>query len=500
MANAFDPQQPNVCEQERLERIGAIQPFGALLGGEAGDKRIAHASANARAWLGLPDGASPLGQPLGALVPVRLSDVPAQPGHKRLLPGLVEGPRGWLDALLVNTGAGWLVELEPLSADDPLQSSQANPLLRRLFQAPQNEEELVAYASALADAVRHTTGYHRTLVYRFLPDDCGETIAESSLDAQPRYLGQRFPASDVPQIARHLYRLNTHRQIPDIAAAPEPILSLPNREADLSLSDLRAVSPVHLEYLRAMEVAASLSFSIQTGGTLWGLVACHHGCPRFLSLPVRERCVELTSGFALGVGAYQANRRLRRVAGLEGQIANLVELILGAETGLYPMSIVESAMLELFDAPGAALANDQGIHAFGSAPGPIELAAIDRWCTLQGGDGILTTDRLGSDSGLPLDAGRAAGVLAVRARLQPGQGPERRLYWFRPEQPRTVHWAGNPHKSMTLDPITGTPSPRRSFALWVETTRGCSAPWGELDLMGARMLRLMLLRGNARIG
>jgi hypothetical protein len=34
----------------------------------------------------------------------------------------------------------------------------------------------------------------------------------------------------------------------------------------------------------------------------------------------------------------------------------------------------------------------------------------------------------------------------------------------------------------------------------VKTTRGCSDPWNELDLMGARMLRLILLRGDSNPG
>ena len=95
-------------------------------------------------------------------------------------------------------------------------------------------------------------------------------------------------------------------------------------------------------------------------------------------------------------------------------------------------------------------------------------------------------------------------MLAVRAPVRtpagtlprPGLGVERRLYWFRPELPRTVHWAGDPRKPVGVDPATGILNPRRSFAQWIETTRGCSAPWDELDLMGARMLRLALIKGG----
>jgi light-regulated signal transduction histidine kinase (bacteriophytochrome) len=49
----------------------------------------------------------------------------------------------------------------------------------------------------------------------------------------------------------------------------------------------RAVSPVHIEYLRNMGVAASLSISILVEGSLWGLVACHHRTPRLPSFVIR---------------------------------------------------------------------------------------------------------------------------------------------------------------------------------------------------------------------
>jgi two-component system, chemotaxis family, sensor kinase Cph1 len=501
MPNAFDPKLLDACELERLDRIGAIQPFGLLLGGEPGDERIGVASADAQSWLGFADD-DLLGRPIGGHLPITLADFPVEPGHKRILAGLIETHRGWLDAVLTNTGAGWLLELEPVGADDPVQSL-ANPLLTRLFQAPQSELDLDGYALALAEAVQFTTGYHRVMVYRFLPDECGEVMAECSKDGVLRYLGQRFPASDIPKIARSLYRINSHRQIPDIEAVPVPIRALPDRVADLSLSDLRAVSPVHIEYLRNMEVAASLSFSIQVSGSLWGLVACHHRSPRFLSVPVRTRCVELTQSFSLGIGSYLANRRLRRLAGLEGRLAALAEVLQDAESGRCPPSMIEPAMLDLFQASGAAIVGDRGVHAFGAAPSEAQVGAIDRWLMGRSGEGILASDRLASDSGLELDPARVAGVLAVRVPVRPqvrgATASDRRLYWFRPELPRTVCWAGDPHSPAGLDPETGILNPRRSFAQWIETTRWCSAPWDELDLMGARMLRLTLLKGRGQI-
>ena len=75
---------------------------------------------------------------------------------------------------------------------------------------------------------------------------------------------------------------------------PAPILPATNprdgRPLDLSFSVLRSVSPIHLEYLRNMGVAASMSLSLILGGRLWGLIACHHPAPRFLPHRLRMAC------------------------------------------------------------------------------------------------------------------------------------------------------------------------------------------------------------------
>lgn len=162
------------------------------------------------------------------------------------------------------------------------------------------------------------------------------------------------------------------------------------------------------------------------------------------------------------------------------------------------MSLVGPAMLGLFDAAGVAVVDSRGVHVFGNAPPMPEIAAVDRWLLDQGGNQVLASERLAQDSGLSLDPELAAGVLMVPARAARGDERGQRFYWFRPEQPRTVHWAGDPTKPMGVDSDTGILSPRRSFALWAKTTRGCSDPWNELDLMGARMLRLILMRGGGR--
>jgi light-regulated signal transduction histidine kinase (bacteriophytochrome) len=88
--------------------------------------------------------------------------------------------------------------------------------------------------------------------------------------------------SDIPEQARELYTRKLLGFIPDVSYSPVPLLALEQGPPlDMSLCVLRSVSPVHLEYLRNMQVAATLTISLVIYGKLWGMIACHHGKPRF---------------------------------------------------------------------------------------------------------------------------------------------------------------------------------------------------------------------------
>ena len=78
---------------------------------------------------------------------------------------------------------------------------------------------------------------------------------------------------------------------------------------DLSLSVTRAVSAIHLEYLRNMGVAASMSVSILKDGELWGLIICHHQSPRYVAYQ-RRTAIELLVQFF----SYELAQRIERAS------------------------------------------------------------------------------------------------------------------------------------------------------------------------------------------
>ena len=131
------------------------------------------------------------------------------------------------------------------------------------------------------------------MVYRFDESDgSGEVIYETTRwDARrccrdDSFLGLRFPASDIPRMARELFMKNTLRFVYDVQGSDHPLY--PSRinssisgdggerkYTDLSMCRLRGSSHVHLEYLRNMKVTSSLVIAIIVNKKLWGLYSFH---------------------------------------------------------------------------------------------------------------------------------------------------------------------------------------------------------------------------------
>src|SRR6201999_777258 len=114
--------------------------------------------------------------------------------------------------------------------------------------------------------VRDLTGFQRVMLYRFDASGSGSVDAEAKEPYLEPFLNLHYPASDIPKQARELYLKNWLRIIPDALYAPVPIVPTLRPDTgtplDLSLSVLRSVSPIHLEYLANMGVRASMSVSL----------------------------------------------------------------------------------------------------------------------------------------------------------------------------------------------------------------------------------------------
>ncbi len=449
------------CDSLSIARPGAIQPFAALVAVDR-DWHVRAASANLAPLLGLAGPALP-GTPLSRLLPPaslhRLrgaaprsdtrSDTP--PEVARLF-GLRLGQTRRADVALHALPDGWVIEAEPARrAAAPLLG-----LVHRLADRARARPDLPALLDEAVRGLAALTGFDRVLAYRFEADASGRVVAESDAAGPPRFLGLRFPASDIPAQARALYARNLLRVIADTEAAPVPLV--PAAAApDLSMSMSRAVAQVHLDYLRAMGVRASMSVSLpgDQPGSLWGLLACHHGQPHAPDYATRS-AVELYGQIlgheiaarrrAADRDAAEALEQAVRTAGPAGSRAAHLLPVVRARLGCDGVALVEARSASTGPAvdgagllPGIAILRALAARA-GTAPGETRAAQLPGW-----GQADLAV-------ALPV-TGQSALVLVRR-------------------RPDTADlWAGNPAEALTAGPA-------RSFAIW---RAGGNAPAPSLD-------------------
>jgi light-regulated signal transduction histidine kinase (bacteriophytochrome) len=476
------------CEREQLHLSGQIQPFGALLQVDRETGIVTHVSANVAEFL--PFAAIDLlGQPAPPLLTPLLEAPPSTQGHTLIKEWVAAGLSRSLDARLTGCSRFLLIECEPTTGHGESRRNFRKSQIPLLV-SPTNTDELITYHQNLVNAIRETIQFDRVMVYRFLEDWSGEVIAESTrTDLGISYRGLRFPASDIPAVARRLYQLNPYRMIPDANAAPIPILSQDGAPPDLSVSDLRSVSPVHVMYLNHLSAVASFSVSILISGRLWGLVACHHAKPAFLSLQDREACAHLVHYYGLGIASFDTSRRLR----LLDSFPRKIEQAIGEIASSHDVQNQHGKLLELLAADGIVLGLGEELLAFGETPQSALMARIDRWFMNDWSGNLFTTDHLQELKGdIGEMAANPSGMLAIKVKSP--QSGWIRFFWFRNELLHQVSWAGNPHKSVVADPTAQRLSPRRSFDQWIEEKTGYSRPWTREDRVISGMLRISLLR------
>ena len=393
--------------------------------------------------------------------------------------------RAAFDVLLHRPASGGLA-LELERAGPPVDLSRH---LEQAFQSILISASHRALCDEAARLFRELTGYDRVMVYRFDDDGHGEVLSEHRRPELESFLGNRYPASDIPQIARQLYRRNRVRVLVDIEYQPVPVAAAAGpfaRESlDMSLCFLRSVSPIHVQYLRNMGVRATLVVSLLVNGRLWGLVSCHHYEPRFVHFEVRAVCELLAEAVATRIAALdsfvegQAEMAVRR---LEQRMVEAISREGDWRNALFDTS---QALLQPLAASGAALLYDGQVLTVGEVPGTPQIRALGDWLDRQPRDGVIATSSLEHDAPdfHPLTP-VASGVAAAPVSRSPGEY----LIWFRPERVRTVTWGGNPFKPVLTGDSPTDLSPRRSFAQWHQLVEGTSEPWSRADLTAARLI------------
>ncbi|QGZ38741.1 ATP-binding protein [Pseudoduganella flava] len=476
------------CDREAIRMPGSIQPHGFVLAlspqgtvVQVSDNLERHLGKHPEAALGRTL-ADVLGTDTAAQLEPELTRVGARPSFA----ATVRVGASSFDVLVHRYDSLLMLEFEAVDRIGAADFRHLYPLVGDFLLQLSDAETIEKMSAKAADEIRAVTGFNRVLVYKFDEEGHGHVLAESNDGVLPSYLGQRFPASDIPKQARELYVANRIRLIHDANYAParlvpqnNPLTEAPN---DLSFAALRSVSPVHLQYMRNMGTLASMSVSLIVKGELWGLISCHNAAPRHITFDKRTACEQLGQILALRIQSRELADELQfRLEVRRIMVSVLAGLTQGSDF-IENMGSVFPELLQFARASGAAIVVDDRIVSYGDTPNETQLRELVAWLQLNTHDDLYYTDKL-PEQYPPAQAYQrtASGLLAMPiSRIH-----EHYLLWFRPEFVYTIDWAGNPHAK---DPAQDAPpaplTPRTSFASWRETVHGASAPWhpGEIEM------------------
>ncbi len=487
------------CDREPVHIPGSIQSHGVLLVLKEPELTLLQVSENVQAMFGISAGTllnqqvSRIFEPsqVEILRKVLLSEdiqlanpikLHVKVGHRELL---IDGIVHRMDGLL-------LLELEEAELKESASFVELYRHLKASLTRLQLISDLQQLCQVAAEEIRRMTGFDRVMIYRFDEQWNGVVVAEDKLADLHAYLGLQFPASDIPAPARALYQKNWLRLISDAQYQPAAVVPylnpLTQRPVDLSYAVLRGVSPMHLEYLKNMQVGASMSISLLKGDKLWGLISCHHLTPKYIGHEMRSMCElvgQIVSTQLPAKQDFEAYQYAMQVKNVQTQLANL---IMKEDEVMKRLKEHGKELLKLVNAQGLAICFDEGYDAVGQVPGDAELRPFIQWIWANMREDVFATNYL---SGLYHEAEAlkfkvyGSGILAISiSRLQKAL-----LLWFRPEVIQTVNWGGNPDEGTKVGKSVTDLHPRASFDLWKQMVSLTSLPWQLCEIQAATELR-----------
>lgn len=489
------------CDREPIHLLSAVQPFGFLISASA-DWLVTRVSENVSDFLDR-SAASLLGRPMTEVFEAealhalrnRMTSLRGPDAVERLFSVPLTGGPQLFDVALHFSGGSVVIEAEPAIPSELEAASLIRTMMGRLTSA----DGLTAFFREGARQVRALTDFDRVMVYRFDQTGSGEVVAEALRPGVDSFLGLHYPASDIPVQARALYLRNVFRIIADVDATPSPLtptLDECGERLDQSMSVLRAVSPIHIEYLKNMGVKASLSISIIVDGKLWGLFACHHYSPLLPGFTQRSAAELFGQMFSMmlegrerraaaefqAAGRALSDKLMASVASDGGQLTDaqwLGELLSGA-----------------IPADGVGISIEGRISLAGLTPDRQQFEAVLRLLNRTAASKVFATEQIaGLLPEATAHANRAAGMLAIPV----SRSPRDYVVLFRAEQLRSVRWAGVQEKEIEYGPNGPRLTPRKSFEEWSELVRDRSAPFTEQELSAAENIRSALLEVVLRL-
>ncbi len=481
------------CRDEPIRVPGSIQRHGFFLALDELAQRVVVASENAEEFLGVPLKLV-LGARLDAVLPREVVSVVG------LLHSSARGESAtnYLGAFLIKgelysvvthcIGATRVLELE--QQDRLVSAELMNNVITNFAGVLSKVPNSIELCRSITRQVQQLAGCDRVMLYSFDDTGAGTVIAEENNGKLPSYLDLRFPGTDIPQQARELYLLNTVRIIPDATYVASPLIGISGEDArtlDLSLSTLRSVSPIHLEYMRNMGTLSSMSISIVCEGKLWGLISGHHATPYRVPYLIRSACDMLSKLGSTQITSFGTSERLERAVHFHAVQRGLLTQIAVEKNYVSSLTALMGTLRQITEADGVALSVNGEWVVDGTTPAAAALARIAEWLDGKKDTNLFVTRKLSEHVSWGESIRNvASGIVAIRI----SDVNRRYVMWFRREVVETVKWAGEPAKSEY--PATHL-HPRASFAAWKETVRGQSVPWTDAEIQSAADFRSALV-------
>ncbi|KAI4298210.1 hypothetical protein L6164_031796 [Bauhinia variegata] len=494
----------------KIQRGGLIQPFGCMIAIEEPTFRIISYSENCFELLSLNRQFD--SKQFKGLIGVDATTLFTPSSGASLVKAAASREVSLLNPILVYSRAtqkpfyaimhridvGIVIDLEPAKSSDPafslagaVQSQKlAVRVISRLQSLPRGD--IGVLCDTVVEEVQKLTGYDRVMVYKFHDDCHGEVVSEIRRSDLVPYLGLHYPATDVPQAARFLFKQNRVRMICDCNANPVKVIQSEELRKPLILvnSTLRSPHGCHTQYMANMGSIASLVMAILVNGNdttrLWGLLVCHHTSPRYVPFPLRHACEFLMQAF--GLQLYMEIQLASQMA--EKKILRTQTLLCDMLLRDAPFGIVTQSpsILDLVKCDGAAMYYDGKCWLLGVTPTETQVKDIAEWLVNCHGDSTgLSTDSL-ADSCYPGAASLGEAVCGMAtARINSRDF----LFWFRSHTAEEVKWGGAKHHPEDKDD-GGKLNPRSSFKAFLEVVKSKSLPWEVSEINAIHSLQLIM--------
>jgi len=494
--------------QEAINTLGYIQPHGMLLVVEKNTLKIIQISQNFESFLGISD-SDLLNQPLTELFDETAIASFQQALESQTLPTVIplkitshktDKPQNF-NALIQDNEGGIMIEIEPSHTENRSSFIEFYQQIKTAELRIRQATDLQDLYPIIAEEIQRLTGLDRVMLYHFNEQKNGSVLAEVKRRNLKSFLGLSFPALDIPEAARQLFCKIGIRTIADIHAEPAAIVPqnnpLTQKPLDLSHGILRGVSTCHLQYLKNMGVAASVSIPLMKDNQLWGLIACHHYTPKSLTYEVRAACELLGRSISAELATKNNSEDYDYQIQLNSIQAQLTECMSTEDHWSQGLIQDRPNLLDLVSATGAVIWNNGDCISIGETPPQDAIAQLVSWLNQDHcSESIVHTNSLREiDTAYAEYKAIASGMLAVSLSEQKAKY----ILWFRPEAIQTVTWAGDPKQSVQADEQGNISlSPRQSFELWKESVRFTSLPWKASEIAAAKGLKTTIHRLTLR--